>query len=156
MTSVQQPFPRLSSEFVEPNRLISIPWHKLLITLWQRTGGSIVPASGSVSLYNTGSGIQAIDNASGTVLGFVYLASASGGPAVNVPATGTGQVYQAAVPGTLVVFGAKVELSRDGGANYFSVTLQGGALPMLVNDKARMTWFNPATPPIMTWFPSTT
>ncbi len=43
MTNVdfnQNGFPKLDSPFVQPNRQIEIPWYRLLITLWNRSGGS--------------------------------------------------------------------------------------------------------------------
>lgn len=36
----QNGFPKLDSPFVKTNRQIEIPWYRLLITLWNRTGGS--------------------------------------------------------------------------------------------------------------------
>lgn len=36
----QQAFPRLNTPFVERNLQIAIPWYKVLIALWNRTGGA--------------------------------------------------------------------------------------------------------------------
>lgn len=36
----QNGFPKMDSPFVQPNRHIEIPWYRLLITLWNRSGGS--------------------------------------------------------------------------------------------------------------------
>lgn len=42
MPAQQQGFPRLNTPFVDLGRdgIISIPWYRFLITLWNRTGGS--------------------------------------------------------------------------------------------------------------------
>ena len=40
----QNGFPKLNSPFVLPNRQIEIPWYRLLITLWNRSGGAWVQA----------------------------------------------------------------------------------------------------------------
>jgi hypothetical protein len=55
--------------------------------------------------------------------------------------------------GTLVVFGAEVELSRDSGTTWYKVTLNGGAIPLLVKDEVRITWYGSSSP-IVTFFPS--
>jgi len=46
----QNGFPRLNSPFVQENRNIEIPWYRLLITIWNRTGGS----GGGTSVVPTG------------------------------------------------------------------------------------------------------
>ena len=155
MTSQQQPFPRLGTEFVSKDLRIGIPWYRLLITLWQRTGGSLVPTTGTVVLNNTVGGIQAVDALTGTVLGYVFLGSASGGPAVPLAVGASPFVYQALGPGTIVVTGGQVEVSRNGGGTWYLVTLNGGAVPMVTNDKVRVTWYDNTNPPVATFFPST-
>jgi hypothetical protein len=62
-------------------------------------------------------------------------------------------IFTALVNGFLVVFAAKVEVSRDGGGTYYQVTLNGGAIPLNQNDKVRVTWFE-AQAPTVTFFPN--
>lgn len=49
--TTQNGFPKLNTPFVQEDRNIEIPWYRLLITLWNRTGaaggnGSIAPSGG--------------------------------------------------------------------------------------------------------------
>ena len=155
MTSQQQPFPRLNYEFVDEQRKLAIPWYKLLITLWQRSGGSFIPTSGSVILQNTLGGIQAVDATSGTILGYVNLTAAVGGPAQPQVLGASPFTFVAVGPGTVVVYGGEVEVSRNAGVTWYSVTLNGGSVPLLLGDRIRVTWFDPANPPVVTFFPST-
>jgi len=153
-TSPQQPFPRLGTEFVDENRRLGKPWYRLLITLWQRTGANL-PITGSVILNNTVSGIQALDASTGALLGYVNLTAAVGGSPVALAPAVTGFTYTPTAPGTLVVTGAQVEIKR-GASAFFVVTPNGGPVPMLIGDTARLTWYNVAQIPTATYFPSTT
>jgi len=148
----QQPFPRLGTAFVDEQRMLAKPWYRLLITLWQRTGANL-PIGGTVILNNTPGGIQALDAGTGALLGYVPLTAAVGGPPVVLAPAVSPFGYQATAPGTLVVTGAQVELRR--GAIYYIVSPAGGAIPMLINDIVRLTWYNPAQLPTATFFPST-
>lgn len=38
--AIQQAFPKLNTPFVDEGGVISIPWYRFLIALWNRTGGS--------------------------------------------------------------------------------------------------------------------
>lgn len=146
-------FPKLSTEFVDKEERLNAPWHRFLIALWRKTGGSNVPETNNVSLVQASSGaIQAYDQ-NGTVLGTVALENKPGGAAQVIAPTASPQVYAALVGGLLLVSSGKLELSRDAGVTYYIVGLQGGALPLKNGDKARIT-SNSAT--TITWFPDFT
>ena len=67
-------------------------------------------------------------------------------------ATVSGMVYTAAVSGILLVFGARVDISRDG-ITWYPVTLQGGQITLQRADSAKITWYSAAAPQL-TFFPA--
>lgn len=149
------PFPLLNSPFVENGGFLAKPWHRFLISLWQRSGGA-APIIADVILKQTGiDTLTAYDSTTGDVIGVVPLEDVPGGPVQVVAITGSPQIYHSANDGVLVVFSAAVEMSRDG-ITWYQASLQGGAFPLKTGDRVRATWFNPATPPTITWFPTYT
>lgn len=149
-----QGIPRLDTPMVrEGSGAVAIPWHQFFIELWQRTGGEFVPVGDQVALQlnSTSNQIEAVDTVTGVIIGVVLVSTNDGVAAVPIPLTGSPQVYIASVAGTLVVFAAQTELSRNGGATWFTVSATGGALPLLAGDRARVTW---GAPPVITFFPS--
>lgn len=153
-TISQTPFPNLQSPLVDEFGNISQPWYRLLIALWKKTGGSSsVVDSVYLTLDPTDSDLLDVYNTStGELVGSVSLTN-TGQPAEPIAIGGVSPfVYRATRNGTLVVFSSQVELNRHD-TDWHTVSLQGGAIPMLKTDQARMTWFLP-DPPILTFFPN--
>lgn len=132
----------------------ALPWYFLFITLWNKTGGSIVPANAPVFLTVNGTLLEVFEQGNPIPVGNVTLINAPGQPAEAIDTSaGSPIVFTATRTGTLVVFGAQTELSRDQGVTYFSVSLTGGAIPILNADMVRITWYGASAPPA-TFFPS--
>lgn len=153
--------PDINSPFVEINREISRPWYQFLRQLYLRTGGAmftlvnaVVDTFGVFTLTANGVSsavITGTENASGNVLQSTRLI---GSPAVVLTLVTSPFVFIATAQGLLVVFGGQLDISRDNGGTWVPVGLVGGALPMLTNDRARITWFSSLPPPV-TFLPST-
>lgn len=145
--------PLQDSPFVE-NERITLPWSRFLTTMAALVGGSVTPVTDPVVIRQIGGGfLGAFDAVTGELLGVIPLENQPGG-AVQVVAVGPSpHVYHANSDGTLVVFSAEAELSRDGGVHWYTVTLTGGAIPMKKGDWVRATWFS-TTVPKLTWFPT--
>lgn len=156
--TVQQGFPQMETPMTDANGRVTRPWYRFLISMWQKTGQGT--SQGSTAAYlqlspgPTGLPVQVINATTGTVIGTVAFGSSSGGPAQPQAIAGSPFIFTAGANGTLVIFGAEAELSRDHGVTYYPATLNGGALPMLLGDVIRVTWFNPASPPQITFLPS--
>lgn len=148
----QQAFPQLNTPVIQQDGRVSIPWYKFFISLWQKAGSAYTPVVGSVALQNTGSGIEAIDATSGASLGFLITTGAPGA-VIPIPQGVSPQTYVPASPGTLVVAGAQVELSRDSGVTWYLASPNGGSFPLLFGDRARMTWYgaDPLIPKMSFW-----
>ena len=151
----QQPFPKLDAPFIDDVGNVSRPWYRFLISLWQRTGaGFVVTASTVVIQLSAVTGqLQAYLAQTGEFLGNVAASDLPGGAVQKVVPGASPYIFTCLTAGTLVVFGAQVEWSRDGGATWYLVTLQGGPIPILLNDLVRLTWYNVATPPSVEFFP---
>lgn len=135
------------------NDRVTLSWSRFFTMLAALVGGSVVPVGNPVVIRLIGADrLGAYDAVTGELLGTIPLENQPGGTPQPVAITGSPQTYTAASDGTLVVFAAMVELSRDG-ATWFKVTLQGGAVPMKVGDRARVTWYS-ADAPEITWFPT--
>lgn len=146
--------PPLKDQPLTQNDRVTLAWSRFFDQLYLLAGGSSVPVSSPVVIRQIGGGfLGAFDAISGDQIGVIPLVNQPGGLTQVVVITGSPQVYHAVSDGTLVVFGAAVELSRDGGVAWFQVTLQGGAIPMKAQDRARMTWYS-VDPPTITWFPT--
>lgn len=149
-----QGFPKLDSPMVDAKGNAALPWYFLFITLWNKTGGSLVPANAPVFLTVQGNLLQVFEQSNPIPIGEVALINKPGAAAQPVDvSSGTPFVFTATQTGTMVVFGAQVELSRDSGVTFFQVTLTGGAIPILAADQLRITWFGTDAPPV-TFFPS--
>lgn len=74
-----------------------------------------------------------------------FVLDAGGTPAAGAVASSP-FVYSPIIAGTLQVNQGEVEVSRDGGVNYFLVSLTGGSVPLLFGDSARITWFSTIVP----------
>jgi len=153
MAATQQPFPRLDTPFVESNGLLSIPWYKLLVALWQNGGGGNVPTAQAVYfLINGSGGVDVFDSLNNTYIGTIFLVGQAGQPAVAEAPGASPYLFAALTSGHLAISGAKIELSRDAGATWFPVSLTGAAVPVLNGDAVRATWYG-STAPTVTWFP---
>ena len=149
----QTAFPRLDTPFVDEARLLEIPWYQLLVNIWQNAGGAQAQTGSAVYFLISQSGsIDVYSASSQEYLGTLVLAGGAGQPALPIDPGVSPFTYTALLQGTMVVFGAEVELSRDNGAHWYKVTLTGGAVPMMVGDQIRVTWTG-ADPPEVTWFP---
>lgn len=137
---------------ITENDRITLPWSRFLTALARAAGGGIAPDSPSVVLKLVGGFLVAYNAVTGVVIGTIPLANQPGGAAQLVVVTGSPQTYTSISDGNLVVFAAGVELSRDNGATWYQVTLQGGSIPMKKGDMVRVTWFGQN--PTITWFPN--
>lgn len=150
-----QPFPRLSYPLVDENRIVSPGWYRFLLTIWKKTGGTVSSLPGTLFL---------TVNAAGQI---VASSAADGQPVADIPVvppvnpkppqvlhpTASPFIYTALVAGTLLCSGGQLEFARGPLGTFYPVGLTGGALPLLVGDRARVTWFGIAPPPL-TWLPS--
>lgn len=147
------PFPKLNSPLVDGNGNITHPWQRLLIALWQKTGGSgTLPNSSTYVAPIGGSNFGVFDAVTGTLLGVITTVSPSGAAAQPVSVSASPFVFTSAGIGTLVMESGQVEISRDHGATYFIGSLTGGFVPLLVGDKVRVTYYNSV--PKITFLPT--
>lgn len=143
------------AKIAEPNGQISGWFYRFLLSLWFRTGKDFIANVNAAYLQQaaTGAGtpIEVRKAADGSLIGVIYIANTPGGaPIPQAPVVSPFQ-FTAPKDGTLVVESGKVELSRDGGGTWFQTSLAGGALPVLIQDQVRVTWFNAI--PLITFFP---
>jgi len=123
-----QPFPKLDSPLVGANGQPSIPWYYLLLALWRRTGGSVVPSTSAI-LFDTSAGApESVQGLSSSPFTFT-----------------------APLVGFLTADGGKVELSRSG--TWREVSLVGGSFWLMAGDSVRVSWFGQG-PPEVIWWPS--
>jgi hypothetical protein len=152
--SSQQPFPRLNTPLVNSDLTINLAWQQLLISFWVKLGrqGSITPNQVYIQRNSQTLAVEVYLSATGEFLGNLILGDEPGGPVQPlVPGTSPFN-FTAGSSGWLLVFGAKVEVSRDHGVNYYPVTLNGGQIILKREDSARISWFS-ATPPAVAFFP---
>lgn len=149
----QQPFPRGDGPFVDESGFITDPWYRLLVSLWRKLGAQALDLTNAVYFTFDGSTVSIWSVTTNTLQGTIPFQTAVGGPAQAQAPLTSPFVFIPASPGTAIVSSAQVEFSRDGGATYYLVTLQGGAVPMLLGDRIRVTWYG-ATLPIVTFMPS--
>lgn len=159
-----QPFPQLGTPLVNPDGTIALAWQRLLISIWNKLGKGFSTAVNAVFISQTpvGSGalLQAINAVNGEVIGEIALANVPGGNAVPQAPGVSPFVFLAPMDGTLLVFSGQIEINRAD--NYPApsvpgawrlVGLTGGLMPLLVGDQARVTWYDLANPPQVTWLP---
>lgn len=138
-----QGFPNLDAPFVDPNLYISIPWYQLLVSLWRKTGGSIVPAN-VVMLTSTTVGGKAQPIVLATSP-FQFTATEGGQLLVTWPYSLTPQFSRESG-------GEVIEFSRDGGTNWYLVGSAPRMVQVSAQDTVRVTWFTPG-PPTVVFFP---
>lgn len=157
-----QDMPRLDLPVVNPDGTITEAWYRLILTLWLKTGSQTAVLGDAASLQNSivismktlaaGVPLKAWSPLTGEEIGIVVIANVGGGPAIPV-STGGGSplTYTATVDGSFLAESGKVELSRDAGATWYTVSQVGGTIPMLKDDKLRLTWYS--TAPTCVYFP---
>lgn len=158
VTSASAPqtvIPRFDTEFVDENRRIRQPWHRLLVDLYKKLGSSQANTPASVYFQLLANGqIQIFSSGTNASLGFLVFTGQIGKIPVPQPVGISPFTFSPTVAGTLMVENGMVEISRSGGGGiYYKVSQVGGAIPMLSNDTVRVTWFG-ATAPKVTFFPT--
>ena len=145
-------FPKPEAPAIDAStQTLTWPWYRFLANLWTQVGAGMIPLGTGLTLVQITAGLQALSNASGALVATVFGSTTTGATPALQTLTASPWVFKAGVPGTLLVFGGKVELQRVG--VYYPVGLAGAALPLLVGDSARVTWYGPE-PPTVTWLPS--
>lgn len=153
--TTHQPFPRLGTPMIDPRTgAIDPTWHRLLVSMWTKQGLAYQSTSSTVILsQNPDTGdIDVILAITGEVLGTLPFSGGGGGPAVPQVPVASPFTFVASQSGTLVASAGKVELSRDSGTTYYQVYLTGGAVPVLLSDRVRVTWYG-LDLPVVTFFP---
>ena len=149
-----QGIPRLDSPVIDLETGYWVPsWYRFIISLWQKQGGSTTALQGVTVIQNNNGVLTAQNALSGQSNGIIGTSTMLGGAAQPQTLGASPFTFTAAKSGTLVVFAAEAEISRDGGVTYYAVTLTGGAIPVLNADKVRVTWLT-AVPPKVTFFPN--
>ena len=145
-----QPQLKLDAPFVDASGRMTPPWNRLLLYLWQQVGAGNIPQASSLQLSFANSPNVDIVNNQGQIIGSVQVENTPGTPEeiLNV-GTSNVFVYTATVSGTLVVNMGRLELSRSG--PFYVVGVMGGAVRLLPNDKARISWAG--SPAEAIWFP---
>lgn len=156
MTVAQQQFPRLDAPMVTATGTPTTAFGQLLLNFWTKLGGSssISARAAFISLDGSGSALPAdlFRSSDGKLLGSLQIANIPGSPAQKQDVGKPPFTFIASRDGTIVVFAAEVELSRDSGSTWYKVTLNGGAIPLLIKDQVRVTWFSDNQPEV-TFFP---
>ena len=142
--ATQAAFPDLSTPFIDEGGRVSTPWYLLLIALFKKTGGSQSSQAGTAYVESDGERFDAYTQ-DGTLLGQLQFVNTEPGAVDALVLTGSPFVYQAPVNGTLVVESGKLEISR-GTSDFLQASVVGGALPLKIGDKARISWTLGAPP----------
>lgn len=152
-----QAFPRLNSPFLNEDLTLAQPWYRLLITLWQRGGNARLPGNRAAYLsqsgVNGGPPILVYDALTNVLLGELSLGNKAGGAPQPQVLAGSPFIFVAGKDGFLDVFAGAVDISRDAGVTWYQLSLQGGAFPVKLSDRVRVTWYGAAAP-IVTFFPN--
>lgn len=69
-----------------------------------------------------------------------FVLDAGGLATGTAPATSP-FTYTPSIAGTLQIDQGKIEVSRNGGVTYYTVSLTGGSIPLLFGDIARISWY---------------
>lgn len=153
--TIQQQFPRLDAPIVTANGTPSTVFGQFMLNLWAKLGGSSAVAAKAafISLDGATVGLPAdlYRSSDGQLIGALALANVPGDPAQVLSPAVSPFTFAAPHDGTLIVFSGELEVSRNSGVTWYKVSLTGGALPMLVKDQARVTWYG--EPPQVTFLP---
>ena len=137
---------------IKENGSFEYNWYRIMVQLFRLTGNSRVTlADGVYFIESSPNHIDAYSTQDDSFIGTVALKNIPGPTPVPInPSSPSGFDFTPATDGALLVFGARVEIGRDG-ANFQPATLCGGTFPLLVNDTARIIWYS-GTPPIAEFF----
>ncbi len=145
-----QPFPKLESPFVDSNGRIAKPWHRFLQTLWQRTGSGSVSTANAITLSkNPTTGFIDVIDATGTVLGQLSFGNTQGGAAQPQTLTTSPFVFTFPSTGRLGIDSGLVEISRNNGSTWQTVSRVGGLISLTISDKVRVTWYGGTIPGVV-------
>lgn len=143
------------AKLVEKDGTISGWFYRFLLSLWFRTGKNFLANVNSAFIQQSPTGAGAplgvYKSADGTLIGVIPIVNTPGGAAQPQALVASPFIFTAVKDGTLVVESGKTEISRDSGFTWLQASLVGGALPMLVQDQARVTWYE--APPAVTFLP---
>lgn len=148
-------FPKLDAPMVNENRTVATTWERFFEGVFLRLGQGMVAAPNSAliqqSPVGSGAPLSVYSSATGVLLGVIFLQNTGGGPAEPLAPPGSPFTFATAIDGNLIVSSGKLEISRDLGGTWELVSLVGGALPMLKDDQARISWTHSV--PTVTYLP---
>lgn len=137
-------FPKLTTPVVNENQQLNPAWHRFLLGIYTRLGGSTLAAPNATYIsqapVSAGAPLGVYDAVTGSLIGVISLQNTGGGPVIHEAPAISPLVVVALTDGTLVADSGKLEVSRDSGVSWLQVSLVGGALSMLKNDQARISW----------------
>ncbi len=148
----QYNFPKTSTPFVDENRILTGPWPRLLISLWQKVGGAAATTASSLYLLLSNNVVVVYSAANGAKVGDMAVANLPGGIPVPQVLGLSPFVFKCTQQGTLAIDSGQVELSRNSGLTWYTVSLVGGAIPIQNGDWCRVTWYK--TPPSVVYLPN--
>jgi hypothetical protein len=140
----------MGSPFVDPQSgMVALPWYQFLRQIWLRVGGAVATVifgtQTTKNVVTISLGPQAILTGTLDLDNNVLVTTPVAGNAPEILAPSSSPwVYVPTTQGTLIVFSGQLEIGRNG--QWFTVGLTGGALPMLVGDSARVTWYGASKP----------
>lgn len=135
----KQPFPKLDSSLVDEKRNITIPWYRFLISLWTAIGSSYIDPINAIFLQLVSGTIHAFSAETGADLGAI-VTTGPGGAAIPQVLGASPFTFVSPGPGFLISSSGIVQMSRNGGATYYLVSLVGGACPVRQNDRVQISW----------------
>ena len=144
--------PRPGQKFTDTEGLIQTAWYRFLLDLWRKTGASNSNPAQSIYLQYTPSGqVGYYSTDTGQLIGITPLPNQPGLPAQTQAPLASPWIFTATETGNLIVDSGLVEFSR--GSLWITVSQAGGTVPMLLNDRVRITWFKVV--PTVIFYPST-
>jgi hypothetical protein len=145
-----QPLPGNDIPVTAEDGRVTEPWRRFFLALWQKTGASNTTVQNFLFLQQTSAGLQAYTAGNPTVpVGTIPTTGGSGLPPQPLTLASSPFVYSAVGSGTLVVDSGLLEIKRGSGGTWYTVSLVGGALPLLAGDFARITWNGSS--PVAVW-----
>lgn len=157
-----QTLPLANTPFINPDGTITFAWYRVFVSLLQRTGLISPGDAGEAGVSSTQNGVTigqspqgaggplaAYSAASGALLGIISLVNTAGGPAEPQTVVVSPFTFESVWDGTLIASSGKVEISRDAGVTWYSIGLTGGAVPVLIDDQVRVTWYSSFPPTVV-------
>ncbi len=147
------PMPKLDAPIIDEGGRWNFAWYRFIIRLWElmQSCGCQNSSTPNTAFLQSANGNPPITvwTLNGQV-GTIVLTPGTPPPEEPQTAAVSPLVYVAPENGKLIVSSAQLEIARSGAAWYL-VSPNGGALPMLQGDQARVTWFTGT--PAVTWYP---